>query len=89
MALASRVYEELAADESIAGLHAELGDSLELWSDGNNPRLGFRCAFDPACLSPGGDPGAYADAVVWVRETLDRLVSALHPRLQRLLADAP
>ena len=89
LALASRVYEELAADGSIAGLRAELGDSLELWSDGNNPRLGFRRAFDPACLSPGGDPGAYADAVVWVRETLDRLASSLHPRLQRLLADAP
>ena len=66
-----------------------LFDSLELWSDGNNPRLGFRRAFDPARLSPGGDPGTYADAVVRVRETLDRLVSSLHPRLQRLLADAP
>lgn len=89
IAPASRVFEALAADESIAGLRAELGDSLELWSDGAHPRLGFRRAFDPARLAPGGAAGARDDAVAWVRETLDRLVSGVHPRLQRMLVDMP
>ena len=34
----------------------------------------------------GSKTGEFEDAVEWMRDTLDRLVSTVHPRLQRMIS---
>ena len=77
--LACRIHDELA--ESIEDLKAQLGDDLQFWQGRSTPpRIGFQ--------RPGGIEGeAFDDAVAWMREHLDRLVSTLHPRIQRMIRD--
>ena len=75
---AERIYNALS--ESVE-VRKELGDGLEPWVGKNGrPRLGFR--------RPGGIEGeAFDDAVAWMREHLNLLVSTLHPRIQRMIRD--
>ena len=63
-----------------------MGDDLDTWDENGRPRLGFRRKGNLAFLSADGEDEAFAQAVAWMRERLDRLVSALHPRLQRMIA---
>ena len=79
-----RMYNELKA--SFDELQKSL-DGLEQWSAGKNPRIGFRRQMNLAFLAQGAESEDFRDAVEWMRQSLDRLVSSLHPRLQSMLAD--
>ena len=75
---AERIYDALSES---AEVRKELGDGLESWvGKTGRPRLGFR--------RPGGIEGeAFDDAVAWMREHLNLLVSTLHPRIQGMIRD--
>ena len=81
---AGRIYDDLVA--GLEELRVEMGDDLETWDENGRPRLGFRRKGSLAFLSADGEDEAFAQAVAWMRERLDRLVSTLHPRLQRMIA---
>ena len=80
---AMRVFESIKSD--MDALRAEMGEDLEFWHNKDGlPRLGF---FRPEQLPFGKheESGEFRDSVQWMQEKLDLLVSAIHPRLQRLL----
>ena len=82
---AGRIYHDLV--QEFDELRAELGDDLETWKDANGrPRLGFRRQGSLAFLSADSEDEAFNEAVAWMQDRLDRLVSALYPRLQRMIA---
>ena len=79
-----RIFELLVA--SFAELRNEL-DNLEHWENNSGrPRIGFRRHGSLAFLAEGEESEEFHDAVAWMREHLNRLVSTLNPRLQALLA---
>ena len=86
---AERVFAQVRAvlDE----LPRELGDDLMHWADNaGRPRIGFQRETQlpfPPVGAEGVANEAFDEAVAWMRDRLDRLVSTLHPRLQRLLGD--
>ena len=79
---AVQIYENVTA--SLEELRSELGDDLECWENSaGRPRIGF---WRPARLpfAPNDNSSAeFDEAVSWMRDRLDWLVSTLHPRLQR------
>ena len=81
---AASVHERI--EESLETLKQEMGNDLEFWhNDAGRRRIGFR---RPTPLpfvddSPSGD---FKEAVTWMRDRLDRLVSTLHPRLTEMLS---
>ena len=80
-----RIFEEIRA--SLEELRKELGEDLEEWDDpGDKPRIGFWRKCDPSFLATQEDADEFQDAVSWMRENLNRLVSGLNPRLQTMLA---
>ena len=84
LALARRVFDELVA--SIDELRLEI-DGLAYWEDPSGlVRLGLTRNGGLEFLAGDEDDDAYKDAVAWMREHLDRLVSTLNPRIQRLIA---
>ena len=83
---AVRIFELLAA--SFDELQGEMGDELEYWHNAaGRPRIGLRHQGSLAFLAEDEESEDFREAVSWMREHLDRLVSTLHPRLQRLLSD--
>ena len=78
------VHERI--EKSLEALKQEMGNDLEFWhNDAGRPRIGFR---RPTTLpfvddSPSGD---FEEAVTWMRDRLDRLVSTLYPRLTEMLS---
>lgn len=81
-----RIFNELVAswDELCRQL-----PGLEHWDDirSGRPRIGFRRHGSLAFLASSADSDDFQDAVQWMRAHLNRLVSALHPRLQTMLND--
>ena len=55
---------------------------LEEWSMGGKPRVGFR---RPAEFGDGTEIRDFDEAVEWMREHFNRLVSTLHPECRRRL----
>ena len=82
---AGRIYDRLVTE--LEGLRTEMGTDLETWDENGRPRLGFRRKDDFAFLSAGSGDKAFAQAVAWMQERLDRLVSTLNPHLQRMIAE--
>ena len=81
-----RIFDELAV--SFKELRAEMGDDLQHWTNAaGRPRIGFRRPGGLAFLSHNEESSDFRDAVSWMRERLDRLVSTLNPKLQARLAD--
>ena len=78
------VYEEI--ERSLDELRDELGDDLEHWESGGRPRIGFKRPTQLPFPLEGPTKGDFEDAVEWMRDRLDRLVSTLHPRLQRMIS---
>ena len=60
---------------------------VERWNHGERARIGFRLITNLSFLNGGEDSVEYREAVAWMRDRLNRLVSVLYPRLQRMLAD--
>lgn len=82
--MAERIFTGLVAE--LDGLRGDLGDDLQYWkNDSGRPRIGFRRETQLP-FAPEGEPSnEFDEAVAWMRDRLDRLVSTLHPRLRRLL----
>ena len=81
-----RIFDELAA--SFEDLRAEMGDDLQHWTNAaGRPRIGFRRPGGLAFLSHDEGSSDFRDAVSWMRDRLDRLVSTLNPKLQSRLTD--
>ena len=81
-----RIFDELTV--SFEELRAEMGDDLQHWTNAaGRPRIGFRRPGGLAFLSHNEESSDFRDAVSWMRDRLDRLVSTLNPKLQGRLAD--
>ena len=78
------VYEEVV--RSLDELRAEFGDDLEQWDRRGRPRIGFLRRTQFPFPPEGTATRDFEDAVSWMRENLDRLVSTVHPRLQRMIS---
>ena len=78
------VFEELEA--TLDEFRGELGDDLEQWDRRGRPRIGFRRSTQFPLPPAGTASGEFEDAVAWMRDSLERLVSTVHPRLQRLIS---
>ena len=81
---AAEVYEDF--ERSLEELRAELGDDLVHWERDGRPRIGFRRSTQLPFAPEEATAGEFVDAVAWMRDRLDRLVSTLHPRLQRTIS---
>ena len=81
-----RIFDQLAV--SFEELRAEMGDDLQHWTNAaGRPRIGFRRPGGLAFMSHNEESSDFCDAVSWMRDHLDRLVSTLNPKLQARLAD--
>ena len=78
------VYGEVV--RSLDELRAELGDDLEQWDRRGRPRIGFLRRTQFPFPPEGTATRDFENAVSWMRENLDRLVSTVHPRLQRMIS---
>ena len=78
------VYDEVA--RSVNELRGELGNDLDHWERGGRPRIGFTRSTQFPFPPEGVATGDFEDAVAWMRESLDRFVSTVHPRLQRMIS---
>ena len=82
---AVRIYEE--STESFEELQRELGDDLLDWENkAERPRIGFQRPTQLPFVSGDGKSNDFGEAVAWMRDRLDRLVTTLHPRLQRMIS---
>lgn len=80
------VYKEV--ERSLEEIRDELGDDLEQWvnKDGR-PRIGFVREVQFPLPGEDSSSGEFEEAVAWMRERLDRLVSTFHPRLQQMISE--
>ena len=82
---AVEIYEDI--ERSLDELRRELGDELEQWENRHGrPRVGFKRPTQFPFPREESTSGEFEDAVEWMRDRLDRLVSTLHPRLQRMIS---
>lgn len=81
---AERFFKQVL--ESLPEVEREVRTELQYWEYDGRPRVGFRQE-DVRYFRAPGDEDEFRKAVLWVREHLNLLVSTLHPRLQRMLAD--
>jgi hypothetical protein len=82
---AVRIYERIQG--SLEDLRHEIGDDLACWSNAKGrPGIGFRREAKLPFVSGENNGDDFREAVSWMRDHLDRLVSALHPRVERMLA---
>ncbi len=72
--------------QSYEGLPSGLED-LEVWPYQQLPRIGFRKQGSLDFLAKGEESEDFCQAVDWMREHLNVLVSTLYPRLQAMLVD--
>ena len=78
-----RVFEEL---KSLLDELPEF-ETIEFWENATGlPRIGFQRGGSLAFLAGDEESEDFREAVLWMRERLNRLVSTLHPRLQTMLA---
>ena len=82
---AVRVYEQIK--ESLEELRRDLGDDLCYWENRDGrPRIGFTRDTRLPFSDEGDESNEFHVAVEWMRDHLEILVGALHPRLQRMLS---
>ena len=83
---AVRIFNQLSS--SLDTLRLEMGNHLDLWSNpAGRPRIGYWRQGSLDFLGQDEESEEYSQAVIWMREHLNRLVSTLHPRLQTMLSD--
>ncbi len=84
---AIRIYEEV--EQSLDKLQAEMGEDLRRWvNPAGRPRIGFQRNVKLTFLSGDERSADFREAVSWMRDHLELLVSTLHPRLQRMISAA-
>ena len=76
-----RIFNELAAAKDT------LLPGMEQWTANGRPRIGFRRQDSLDFLAGDEDSEAYREAVAWMREHLNLLVSTLHPVIQAKLSN--
>ena len=82
----SRIHEHIR--DSAEGLRPEAGDDLLVWTNRDGrPRIGFQRKTSLPFPADGNDSREFDEAVGWMRDRLDTLVSTLNPRLQRILSE--
>lgn len=82
---AVRIYGQI--EGSLEELKRELGEDLHCWkAQAGRPRIGFRREVRFPFVGDGDESSDFAVAVKWMQVNLDRLVSALHPRLQSMIS---
>ncbi len=82
---AERVFGEI--QDSLDEFRQEIGGGLETWENpAGRPRIGFYRQ-EGLPFGAADDSPDFQASVRWMRERLDRLVSTLHPRLQRMLSN--
>ena len=82
---AVEIYEDI--ENSLDDLRIELGDELEQWKNKKGrSRIGFTRPTRFPLPTEESTSGEFEDAVQWMRERLDGLVSTLHPRLERMIS---
>lgn len=83
---AERVFGAVSAE--LDGLRGELGDRLDFWENrAGRPRIGFRRETRLPFPAEGATNAEFDDAVAWMRDHLERLVSGLYAKVQRMLRD--
>ena len=83
---AERVFGAVSAE--LEGLREELGAGPDYWENrAGRPRVGFRRETRLPFPADGATNGEFDDAVAWMRDHLDLLVSGLYARVQRMLRD--
>ena len=81
-----RIFEEITA--SIYDYKQIIGTELDRWENASDrPRIGFRLNCDTSFVSKDKESEDYVNAVSWMREHFNRLVSTLHPQLQKMLQE--
>ena len=76
-----RIFNELAAAKDT------LLPSMEQWPLSGGLKIGFRRGGSLDFLAGDEDSEAYREAVAWMREHLNRLVSTLHPDIRTKLSN--
>ena len=83
---AVRIFDQLV--ESFAELQSEMGNELDHWQNAaGRPRIGFHGPGSLAFLAQDEDSKEFREAVAWMQEHLNSLISTLNPRLQAMLDD--
>ncbi len=91
-----RIFDEaLAAVEDLRGeMQPPASDGHRSWDDLEEWRtsrggkcVGFRRECAPPLIGSSEESAEFQEAVAWTRDRANRLVSVLHPRLRRMLAD--
>lgn len=82
----SRIHEHMRA--SVEELRREAGDDLLVWTNrGGRPRIGFQRKTPLPLPADGKNSREFDEAVAWMQDCLDKLVSTFNPRLQRILSE--
>ena len=82
---AVRIYGQI--EGLLEELKRELGEDLHCWkAQAGRPRIGFRRDVRFPFGRSGDELDDFTVAVKWMQVKLDRLVSALHPRLQTMIS---
>ena len=85
IATAVRLFGEMS--ESLEDLRRDAGGDLDQWTNSaGRLRLGFHREVKFPLVVGGEETDGFHDAVFWMRDRLDRLVSSLHPRLRQRLS---
>ena len=83
---AVEIYGDI--EDALDELRGELGDELERWKNKKGrPRIGFTRPTQFPLPTEESTSGEFADAVQWMRERLEGLVSTLHPRVERMISE--
>ena len=81
-----RIHERLR--DSVEALRHEAGGDLLVWTNSSGrPRIGFQRKTSLPFPADGNGSREFDEAVEWMRDRLDRLVSTFNPRLQRILSE--
>ena len=82
---AMEIYEDI--ERSLDELRRELGDELEHWENRQGrPRIGFRRPTQFPFPREDSTSGEFEEAVKWMQDGLNRLVSTLHPKLRQMIS---
>lgn len=80
-----RIFDGITA--SIDEYKKIIGSELDKWENAKGrPRIGFSMICDKS-VTKDEESEEFRNAVSWMREHFDRLVSNLHPHLQKMLQD--
>lgn len=75
------------APTPVAALRVGMGGALESWEDARvRPRFGFGQGGGIVLRAASTEDEGFAESASWMRERLNRLISTLNPRIQRMIA---